>query len=438
MNHSTALFPLLILTLPAAFASAEPVASPLPEPRRVENVSVALKPGEPKTLDIFYDLEGADSKVVAAYSLDGGASLRLFAPSAFSGDVGAVVKPGRRKHAIWRPSAEEPLAKLAGGKMVMLPMFRSSCGDFVLIPAGNYTIGDLAGDPDIVGHNHPHPATPTPVQLTGYYIATTETTKQQWDAVREWGTAHGYPELPVGIAKGADEPIRGASWYHAVMWCNAASERDGLRPCYYAKEGEVYRAGNVDDVLCDWKANGYRLPTEAEWEVAARGGLSGKRFPWGDTITHTAANYNSLDKFAYDVSPTRGPHPSTASKQWAGFSPVGSFPANGYGLFDMAGNAFEWCWDWYGAYAPGQDPKGVYCTDTAVHWAVRFSRVLRGGDCGKEATYARNAYRHSSVPGRASPNIGFRLVRVAAPSTPVALPQTALSGTQNRSPQTRP
>ena len=82
-------------------------------------------------------------------------------------------------------------------------------------------------------------------------------------------------------------------WYDAVKWCNARSQQAGLTPVYYTDAGmtQVYTNGYADAVYVNWAANGYRLPTEAEWEKAARGGLSGQRFPWGNTISESQANY---------------------------------------------------------------------------------------------------------------------------------------------------
>ena len=143
-------------------------------------------------------------------------------------------------------------------------------------------------------------------------------------------------------------------WYDTVKWCNARSQQAGLTPVYYtdANLTQVYTNGDVDAVYANWSVNGFRLPTEAEWEKAARGGLSGQRFPWGDTISESQANYysywsGSVPYYPYDVNSYSGFNPAFDTGAQPYTSPVGYFAPNGYGLYDMAGNVFEWCWDWY-------------------------------------------------------------------------------------------
>ena len=281
----------------------------------------------------------------------------------------------------------------------------ASAGPFVSVPAGSYERGNVMNEDDI------YDAPKQTVTLSPYSMAMYDTTKAQWDEVRTWAASRGYTDLSAGEAKAPNHPVVSVSWYDVVKWSNAASEKDGLTPCY-TLNGAVYRTQDSDNVSCNWTANGYRLPTEAEWEIAARGGLRGKRFPWGNTIAQDQANYSASDKDAYDLSAAvNDSHPTYKTGDWPFTSPVGSFAANAYGFYDMAGNVFQWCWDWSGPPADGVDPRGP---------STGFFRALRGGSwrrvdnvLGGEggAARARTARRGDDSAFRAMNDYGFRLVR---------------------------
>ena len=261
----------------------------------------------------------------------------------------------------------------------------------VLIPAGEFTMGD-----SLDGDSYALPL--HTVQVSAFYMDKSEVTKALWDGVHQWAITNGYSFEYGALGKAANHPAHSMTWYDAVKWCNARSEKEGLRPAYYTDAGQtnVYRSGQiiVQNDWVQWNA-GYRLPTEAEWEKAARGGASGQRFPWGTTISWSQANYCADPSgYAYDVNPTTGLHPTFNDGIFPYTSPVGYFAPNGYGLYDMADNVCEWCWDWEGIYSSGAqtDPHGP-----TISFPNLF-RMLRGGAWSDHARFCRTAGRSGGIP----------------------------------------
>jgi len=285
-----------------------------------------------------------------------------------------------------------------------------------VIPAGSFTMGNsivenfynpITSDSDITD------AVPATVSVSAFYMDVNLVSSNLWAEVYAYATSQGYNFNDPGFAKAGPHPIETVDWYDCVKWCNARSQHEGLTPVYYTDAAltQLYTNGEHDiTVYPNWTANGYRLPTEAEWEKAARGGLSGNRFPWGNFSTEQQANYGGEPTYySYDLAPngynaafTGGGEPYT--------SPVGSFAPNGYGLYDMAGNVLQWCWDWYAPppypagspYLGGTDPRGP---------DVGLTRVYRGGSWSYGVGVARCAARSYNFPGRHVFTYGFRCVR---------------------------
>ncbi len=374
---------------------------------QVTNVRATQRPGT-KIVDIYYNLSApAPVRVIVAVSINGGADFG-FPVASLSGAYGPAVAPGNDRHVEWNAGIDLP-NWLSTQMRVRIIADDGGSGSMALIPAGSFTMGDTFSegwDEELPLHT---------VYVSAFYMDKYEVTKALWDTVKAWATANGYQFDNAGSGKAANHPVHSVNWFDMVKWCNARSQQEGRTPCYYtdASLTQVYKTGQVASNV-KWNANGYRLPTEAEWEKAARGGVSGRRFPWShtDNITHSLANYYSTTDYGYDTSPTRRNHPTFNDGVSPFTSPVGYFAPNGYGLYDMAGNVWEWCWDWHQSNWYGQ--TGATQNDTRGPASGDY-RVLRGGSWGHYAVLSRCAHRYGYTPtdayGVYGNGVGFRCVR---------------------------
>jgi formylglycine-generating enzyme required for sulfatase activity len=242
----------------------------------------------------------------------------------------------------------------------------------VRIEGGTFTIGSPSNEYGRRSWEGPQHL----VTVSAFYMGKYEVTQAEYQSVMGTNPS---------ILKGSNLPVENVSWYDAVEFCNRLSQQEGLTPAY---------SGSGSSTTCNWNANGYRLPTEAEWEYACRAGTT-TPFSTGNNITTNQANYNG--NYPYNNNAT-GIFRNTTT-------PVGSFASNPWSLYDMHGNVWEWCWDWYGDYS--------IWTQTDPHGPVSgYYRMLRGGSWVDHGQYLRSAYRTMVDPSYGGDSgIGFRLVR---------------------------
>ncbi len=227
----------------------------------VSNIRASQRAGT-KLIDVYYDVTDPenDPVTVAIQLYDGTTALPSYS---VTGDVGAGVTVGADKHIVWNAGQDWNRRYTTQGKA------RIIVDDMPITPP-NAVMSFVPG-----GFGKPTGST-YEIYTSGFFMDKLEVSKQLWDEVRTWALANGYQFDNAGTAYAASHPVNGISWYDAVKWCNARSEKEGITPVYYtnAARTAVYRTGQVvlDNNWVSWEANGYRLPTVAEWIKAYRGG----------------------------------------------------------------------------------------------------------------------------------------------------------------------
>jgi len=245
----------------------------------------------------------------------------------------------------------------------------------VLIPAGTFRMGNITHHPN--GSDSEQPVH-TVIITYPFLMSRTEVTQALYEEVMGENPSY---------FRGQALPVESVSWYDAVAFCNALSKKEGLDTCY---------TGSGNDIVCDFAANGYRLPTEAEWEYACRAG--------SETDFH---NGNMTHPFNIPLDPVLARTAWYSGNAGSTTHPVARKEANAFGLHDMHGNVWEWCWDrWdenYYEVSPNKDPRGP---STGSH------RILRGASWYDHARDCRSSYRYFDYPIRRNNHYyGFRIVR---------------------------
>ncbi|MBO4319109.1 MAG: SUMF1/EgtB/PvdO family nonheme iron enzyme [Treponema sp.] len=241
---------------------------------------------------------------------------------------------------------------LAGGSKEKYSV--ATAKEFVDVDAGVFTIGcedEFENEHEVV--------------VSEFFICTHEVTQEEFQSLMGYNPSKN---------KGKNKPVNNVTWYEAVDYCNKRSIAEGYTPCYNA------------DYEYDFCADGYRLPTESEWEIAAKGGQKSQGFIYSgdDSIDDVAWHGQNSGHKTHDVR-TKAP--------------------NELGIYDMTGNVAEWCFDWYGVYPTereGIDPSGP---------AFGTERIVRGGSCYFIDENCSVTARNSRTPETKESYIGFRIVR---------------------------
>ncbi len=345
----------------------------------VSNVSAIQRRDGSKLIDIYYDVSDANGDlcdITLKVSDNDGASFDIIPSLAnLSGDFGDDLSLGTGKHIVWDAGAESYTLE---GDSYLYRVYADDGStppvpeNFVLVEGGIFHNGS------------------SNVTVSSFYLDKYELTQADYQAVMGTNPAHNY-----GV--GNDYPVYYVSWFNAIEYSNRRSLQEGLTPCYsygsYGSNPDSWpsgwntSSGNHINVSCNWSANGYRLPTEAEWEFAARGG-------------------NQTHNYTYSGSNTIGDVAWYSSNSNSTTHTVGTKLPNELGLYDMSGNVWEWSWDIYGSYPSGSQNNPTGSNSGSY-------RVRRGGSWSDNANYCTVTYRINHSAPSSYYNFGFRLSRVS-------------------------
>ncbi len=230
------------------------------------------------------------------------------------------------------------------------------------------------------------------INIKGFYMLKTEVTQEQYMSVMGVNYSH---------FKSPNRPVEEVSWYDAIVFCNRLSILAGLTPAYSLDGqtnpelwGDVPRITDGEDlkahwntIVCDFSVDGYRLPTEAEWEYAAHGGVFNETtlYSGSDNLSEVGWNVDSLEGETRDVA---------------------MLLPNALGLYDMSGNVWEWCWDWYGTYKVSDIDNPI-----GADMNITGKKIRRGGSISSDKVFCRVSNRASSNPEIRGVDLGFRIVR---------------------------
>jgi formylglycine-generating enzyme required for sulfatase activity len=355
----------------------------------IDTVHVAQVAGS-FLVDINYTVTDTDNDPLIIYfhvSRDSGKTYTVPART-FTGEYGFDIEPGVDKHIMWDAGADFP--EEFGTKFrVKLTASDLNLSKIVTALSDTFSMGDKGGTNDQRPQHD--------VFLNEYSIAPYTVTNAEFKIFCDM-TNRSYP--PEG---GANEPFQGyflnypnypvvmVSWFETVRYCNWLSIQKGYSACY-----------DTTNWSFDPSKNGYHLPTEAQWERAARGNLANMPYPWGDDPPENRCNYFEYDGNLNSIMAKFADNKGTL--------PTGQFPPNGLVLYDMAGNVWEWCNDWYldNYYsqppypAPTENPYGPDSGD---------KKVVRGGSWNSSLFYIRCATRDSKSPTTKNYETGFRIAR---------------------------